>query len=427
MYDSISVDPIGQFGYYTFLANQSFITRGMLLMKHMRIFLTSVLLCLTTQVSEANQRLGDGGQFAERSETNTRSVGLSLAPLVLPPIRVTPNRFRSPYRWEYQRPFSYQPHWNRYRLPFGSPNNGGAKSVEKKENEEAAKVLKKVVVYGKQSEVTDYYLKMLIRGNMDDVGRYLNDSLKLFNCSQLAESYVKAKTVYDELSKINWPANVDPIELNKLIYQGAKIILFGSEDFEKVDSYNYQEGGFLVYIDRDGNLRLGRFERGGVGKEFGSQINLYVEPREGEKVIAYFHSHPIYKFPFSKAMSEQYNTEVNRPFPSNKDMLTVTQQINSNVFDKDFVQFIGKLYIAKEGYDLRVVSTQYLDYNTASSILNLYYQLDDNFVVWNSKVTDETIEVNETGYPVVENKDNKLLNQIENSKCAGIRKGYGRR
>ena len=378
-------------------------------------------------MSEANQRLGDGGQFAEDRGTSIRSVGLSRTPLVLPPVRVTPNRFRSPNIWEYQSPYSYPRQWNWSPPPFGSPNNGGANSVAKKDDDEAEKVLEKVVVYARRSEVTDYYLEMLIQGKMDDVGRYLNDSLKLFSCSQLAESYLEAKTVYDELSKIKWPENVDPIELNKLIYQGARIILFGSEDFEKVDSYNYQEGGFLVYIDRDGNLRLGRFERGAVGKDFGSRINLFVEPKEGEKVIAYFHSHPIYKFPFSKTISQQYNTEVNRPFPSNKDMQTVIQQINSNVFDKDFVQFIGKLYIAKEGYDLRVVSTQYLDYNTASSILNLYYQLNDNFVVWNSKVNDETIEVNENGHPVIEIKDNNLLNQIENSKCAGIRKGYGRR
>lgn len=268
---------------------------------------------------------------------------------------------------------------------------------------------------------------MLLDKGLSDVGRYLNNSVKNFDCVQLVDSYVKAKIVYDELYRINWPNHVNPLELNRIIYEGAKTVLFGSEEFDRVESENYQEGGFFVIMRANGTPRFGMFQRGDVGKEKGSSINM--DPpilKEGERIIALFHSHPMYKFPFSSSLSNQYNAEVSRPFPSTKDMQAAISLVKDRRTDDNFVQYVGKLYKVDEKVEMKISATQYTNHATASLILNIYYNMRKDFIVWDMKINNETIQIGENGYPVLTDKKQTNLTSIETAKCNGIRKNYGK-
>ena len=375
-----------------------------------------------------------------------RSIGQSSDSPNLHPFRGTLN-ILAPFYREYLRTNKFVPLQAFSYSPFYySPAGKGSTAETNKENE-------KVAVLDGQSEITDWYIEKLFTNQLTEIDRYQNISLQKYSCLQLVESYVKASAVYDELSRIDWPDRVDPIELNKIIYKGAKTVLFGSESFEKVDSANYQKGGFLVIMRTDGGLKVSDLQRGKAGKVNGNKINLLTRLStnektiadlqrrmaskvngnkirlrtrlsKNEKTIASFNSQPIYKFPHNKSLSLQYNSEVTRPFPSFDGMDSVTLSILEKTADKKFVQYVGKLFKLDNRVEMRVIATQFTDLQLADTVLDVFYRTRKDFVIWNKKIYRESIEIGENGYPVLTDLNQDELTSKETVKCDHIRNGY---
>lgn len=413
----------------------------------MRHLILCVALCWLTQLSsEACQRYHSCTGLMDEREINIRSIGQSSDAPNLHPFRGTLNILAPLYR-EYLKTnrfvplqtFSYSPF---YYYPAG---NG---SIAKTDNEN-----EKVAVLDVQSEVTDLYIEKLFTNQLTEIDRYQNISLQKYSCLQLAESYVKARAVYIELSRIDWPDRVDPIELNKIIYKGAKTVLLGSESFEKVDSANYQKGGFLVIMRTDGGLKVSDLQRGKAGTENGNKIGLLTllskdektiadlqrrmarkensnkirlrtRLSKNEKTIASFNSQPIYMFPHDNSLSLQYNSEVTRPFPSFDGMASVTLSIVEKTADEKFVQYVGKLFNLDNRVQMRVIATQFTDIQLADTVFDVFYRTRNDFVIWNKKIYRESIEIGENGYPVLTDLNQDELTSKETVKCDHIRNGY---